>query len=750
MSKNIVASVRDRLFKKSKESGQEHQQFLARYGRERFLYRLGASPVRDQCILKGATLLVVWMKEPHRSTLDVDLLVSGRSDETSVRKIMADICKVDCPEDGLIFNLDSLRISPIHAEQRYQGQRVKMVCHLGTARIPIQIDFGFGDVVTPGPQEAQLNTLIEGVPAPFLRVYPQVTSIAEKFDAMVNLGKRNSRMKDFYDIWALSEAFTFEGATLREAIQNCFERRGTSVSGEIPAALTSAFYSDAEFNIQWRDYRSEGTLLSPPPEAFEVVGERVRSFFAQIHASIVADAPFELHWPAGGPWQRWKPYPACKDSGVEWLGEIPAHWEVKRLGNLGRFSASGIDKNSVPGEPQVRMINYLDIYDNPGRVLNATRLYQIVSCPEWKKQVHNVQCGDIVFTPSSETPEDIGLSAVCTEDLSDIVYSYHVIRFRPNQLMDLKFKKYWCNNTYVLDQFSARCNGTTRQILTRNDFRSIRVVFPPLPEQRAIASFLDRETAKIDALVAKKERLIELLQEKRTALISHAVTNGLDPDAPLKDSGVEWLGEIPAHWEVKASRREFAIRLGKMLQPKAKGPRDSEIPYFKAQHVQWEAVRTTGMPVMWADPRDEAQYGVVNGDLLVCEGGEVGRAGIVGNPSERSIIQNALHRVRPTGTSNIRLLMYLLKHAASQGWFDILCNRATIAHFTSEKFGDLPIPIPPLPEQRAIAAFLDRETAKLDALIAKIQEAIDLLKEQRTALISAAVTGKIDVRGMAA
>ena len=216
------------------------------------------------------------------------------------------------------------------------------------------------------------------------------------------------------------------------------------------------------------------------------------------------------------------------------------------------------------------------------------------------------------------------------------------------------------------------------------------------------------------------------------------------PYPAYKDSGVEWLGEIPTHWEVKASRREFTIQLGKMLQPTARGPQDSEIPYFKAQHVQWETVRTTGMPIMWADPADEVQYGVLDGDLLVCEGGEVGRAGIVRNPPDRAIIQNALHRVRSTGTSSIRLLIYLLKHAASQGWFEILCNRATIAHFTSEKFGDLPIPTPPLSEQRAIAAFLDRETAKIDALVAKKERLIELLQEKRTALISDAVTKGLD------
>ena len=211
-----------------------------------------------------------------------------------------------------------------------------------------------------------------------------------------------------------------------------------------------------------------------------------------------------------------------------------------------------------------------------------------------------------------------------------------------------------------------------------------------------------------------------------------------------RPSGLRWLGEIPAHWEVKAARREYDMQLGKMLQPTPNGPQDSEIPYFKAQHVQWEAVRTTEIPYMWANPFDEVQYGVLDGDLLVCEGGEVGRAGIVRNPPNRAIIQNALHRVRSFGTSDIRLLMYLLKHIASQGWFDILCNRATIAHFTSEKFGDLPIPVPPHPEQGPIAAFLDRETARIDAFVAKKERLIELLQEKRTALISHVVTKGLD------
>ena len=212
------------------------------------------------------------------------------------------------------------------------------------------------------------------------------------------------------------------------------------------------------------------------------------------------------------------------------------------------------------------------------------------------------------------------------------------------------------------------------------------------------------------------------------------------PYSDYKDSEVEWIGDIPTHWSIKAARREFSIQLGKMLQSTESGLQDSQTPYFKAQHVQWEFVRTTDLPTMYADPIDQAHYGVVDGDLLVCEGGDVGRAGIVRSPPPGAIIQNALHRVRSKGTSDIRFLLYLLKYAASQDWFDVLCNRATIAHFTSDKLGDLMIPLAPLSEQRAIAGFLDEETARIDALVAKKERLIELIKDKRSALITRTVT----------
>ncbi len=304
MTLNVAVSIRERLLNKAKSVGAEFELFLVRYACERFLYRLGESSVRERCILKGANLLALWMEAPFRATRDIDLLTYGESDERAVREVMATICNVPCPEDGMIFDVQALQVSPIKDNQRYDGQRAKLLAFLGRARISLQVDFGFGDVVVPGPIEAQMHTLIGGVPAPVLHTYPRVSTIAEKFEAMVQLGTRNSRMKDFYDIWALSETFAFDGAELQEAVARCFERRGTDLLSEMPEILTPGFYSEPQMQGYWMAYRNQGSLLALPPVAFEAVGERILAFLGPARASILTGEQFRFLWSAGGPWRR--------------------------------------------------------------------------------------------------------------------------------------------------------------------------------------------------------------------------------------------------------------------------------------------------------------------------------------------------------------------------------------------------------------------------------------------------------------
>ena len=296
------------------------------------------------------------------------------------------------------------------------------------------------------------------------------------------------------------------------------------------------------------------------------------------------------------------------------------------------------------------------------------------------------------------------------------------------------------------NQYEIAANGITRFGLTGDAIREGVFPVPPLPEQQAIASFLDRQTARIDALVAKKERLIELLQEKRTALITRAVTRGLEPDAPAKDSGVEWLGEIPAHWEIAPVYARYEVALGKMLDIKRISGK-SLGSYVRNIDVQWDSVNTDDLPQMDFTEQERERYRLQPEDLLVCEGGEVGRTAIWQGNTEECFYQKAIHRVRPRSQGDVpRFFYYLMYSMAGRGIFLAGANPNTIPHLTAVQLRHYRFPFPPALEQKAIATYLDQETAKLDSLVAGVREAIERQRELRSALISAAVIGRIDVR----
>ena len=246
-------------------------------------------------------------------------------------------------------------------------------------------------------------------------------------------------------------------------------------------------------------------------------------------------------------------YPEYKDSGVEWLGKVPAHWEVIRARNLGVFSGSGIDKKTVEGEQPVELFNYLDIYNSIDKTLPYSPDLMDTTAPAEKAVEHAVRRSDILLTPSSETSDDVGHAARVLDMPEGVVYSYHILRFRGTDSTEPAFFTYSFNAAPTRSYFASVCTGTTSMIFGARSFKSAPVAKPPLPEQTQIAAFLDRETAKIDELVAEQRRLMELLKEKRQAVISHAVTKGLNPDAPMKPSGIEWLGEVPAHWDCDAT-----------------------------------------------------------------------------------------------------------------------------------------------------------------------------------------------------
>lgn len=303
MSPDVAASVRARLLNRARQSGEEFERTLVRFGAERLLYRLGASAARDRCLLKGASLLAVWLPDPYRTTRDVDVLASGATDDEAIRSLVAEICGVSCPDDGLRFDLTELVIETIRPEEECSGKRARVRSFLGKARIAVQLDIGVGDAVAVEPEEVTYPTMLSTLPPPRLRAYPRELTVAEKFEAMVKLDTLNSRMKDFHDAWALSGAFSFDGEALKRAVAACFERRGTPWTHETPSVLTTAFYHSPEMQARWRNYLAAGAVLVTPPAQFDTIGERIIGFLGPVRERVLSGDGRATTWPPGGPWR---------------------------------------------------------------------------------------------------------------------------------------------------------------------------------------------------------------------------------------------------------------------------------------------------------------------------------------------------------------------------------------------------------------------------------------------------------------
>jgi len=299
--KNLVASVHNRLLNHARKSKDEPQLVLMRYGLERLLYRLSQSENRSEFVVKGAMLFLVWTGEPHRATKDLDLLALKSNSIEHLEKVFREVCKLSVEDDGLIFLADSVAAEPIRENDIYQGVRVTLEARLGNARIPLQVDIGFGDVVTPKAGKITFPTLLD-FPAPRVAVYPKETAIAEKFEIMVKLGVANSRMKDYYDIWALSREFDFDGAQLSDAIRATFRRRNTALPDGFPVALSPEFSGDASKQRQWAAFIKRGRLKIAEGDLEKVI-ETIRGFLEPALAAVTSGAELTAKWPKGGPWK---------------------------------------------------------------------------------------------------------------------------------------------------------------------------------------------------------------------------------------------------------------------------------------------------------------------------------------------------------------------------------------------------------------------------------------------------------------
>jgi type I restriction enzyme, S subunit len=449
---------------------------------------------------------------------------------------------------------------------------------------------------------------------------------------------------------------------------------------------------------------------------------------------------------------RLKPYPDYKDSGVKWFGRYPAHWKAYRLKYVAAVHPSNVDKKSADGEFEVKLCNYVDAYYNDR--ITGDIDFMRATATEAEKQKFQLQIGDICVTKDSEEWSDIAVPAYVAENVPNLLCGYHLALVRPRAgHTDGEFLARAFSARGVNDQFRVEANGITRFALGQEALRDAFFPVPPISEQRSIAEFLDRETRRIDALVKKKGRLIELLREQRTALISHAVTQGLNPNSPKKDSGIPWLGHIPKHWECG----RLKVRLKKIGQ--GWSPLCENRP---AQEGEWGVLKVgcmngsiydeaenKALPIE-IEPAKELEIRV--GDVLMSRSNTVelvGSVGIVHKTQGKILLCDKLFRLLFDQT---RLLpeyaVSLLRSPVARKQIEAASSGASpsMKNISNGAVAGLILPFPPVDEQQVILKRISEQAAERDALMAKVRMAIERLQEYRTALISAAVTGQIDVR----
>jgi type I restriction enzyme S subunit len=425
--------------------------------------------------------------------------------------------------------------------------------------------------------------------------------------------------------------------------------------------------------------------------------------------------------------RRWKLYPAYKHSGIEWLGEIPAHWELRRLKYVAPISTAKL----VDKPEDLPYLGLEQIEAKTGRLLLDTPVENVEST------VSVFEEGNVLFgklRPYLAKVAHLNFSGVCTTEL---------LVLQPDSTVEGRFLFYRLISESFIEFVNSMTYGTKMPRASSEQIGNSVIQLPPLPEQRAIAAFLDREIAKINTLISKKEQLIALLREKRTAIISQAVTKGLDPTVPMKNSGIEWLGKIPAHWKVRRIKYLASILRGKFSHRPRNDPGMYDGPYPFIQTGDITAV--TKYITDYQQTLNETGYAVSkqfpSGTLIMAIAANIGDLAILQFPA---CFPDSIVGFVPISDIDLDYLYYNLTVMKPK-----MLSTATIntqLNLNVERIGGLLTVYPPMAEQQAIAAYLDRETAKIDALISVIEEGIKKLQEYSTALISATVTGKIDVR----
>ena len=437
-------------------------------------------------------------------------------------------------------------------------------------------------------------------------------------------------------------------------------------------------------------------------------------------------------------------YKEYADHEVQWLGHLPSHWKARRLGSIAEMRISNVDKHSKEEELPVRLCNYVDVYKNDHISRDMPFMRATASTEEINRfQLHK---HDVLITKDSETWDDIAVPALVTEPADDLISGYHLALLRPNGDILGPYLFRTLQSRGVAHQFHIAANGVTRYGLTHNGIQSVVLPVPPHDEQAAIVRYLNDADQRIRAYVSAKERLIALLEEERQAVIHQAVTKGLDLNVKLKPSGVEWLGDVPEHWEVRKLKHACSQKAQYGANIPASEYTTSGIRFLRTTDITADgAVVGEGVYI----PRDLSPECLLNpGDILLTRSGATIGQSFLYDMNEHGECSFAGYLVRFSPSPEM-LPKFVYLFTTSPGFQNPVQQSAivsTIENVNAEKYANIQMPVPPLHEQTIIVRHLDELTKRVDLAIDLARRQIELIEEYRTRLIADVVTGKMDVR----
>jgi type I restriction enzyme, S subunit len=435
------------------------------------------------------------------------------------------------------------------------------------------------------------------------------------------------------------------------------------------------------------------------------------------------------------------PYEEYKESGLPWLGQMPGHWQTRRLRHACDLRVSNVDKHTKPGENPVRLCNYVEVYKNE-RIRESTR-FMAASASEGERMQFRLRKGDVLITKDSETWNDIGVPSLVEFEASDLVCGYHLAILRPRSGLHGAYLHRAIECHFIAAQFHVEANGVTRYGLSHGAIRGVTVPLPPPAEQEAIVRFLDWANGRLERAIRAKRKVIALLNEQKQAIIHRAVTRGLDPSVPLKPSGVPWLGEVPSHWEVRRVKQATRILRGKFShRPRNDASLyDGPYPFIQtgvvAQSSKFiksysQTLNEKGLAVSKLFP---------SGTLVMTIAANIGEVAVL---TFDACFPDSIVGFVPSASAD-RDYLYMVFLCMKP---DLLREAPvnTQGNLNVERIGAIGMPFPPLGEQCEIARRAEAETAAFEIGMRRLNREIDLLREYRTRLVADVVTGKLDVR----